>query len=183
MTKGKYIRTEKHRQRASEIMKEISNRPRTDVHRLNISQSLSGKPKSKAHCDKVSIARKKQVFGSGICECCKLEYEKTAANQRVCKICVPVGFSSNMFFRYGLSKSKYAFLLTTNNGMCWICFKRKAKVVDHDHKTGKVRGLLCKFCNVALSIFEDHSTRQRMEQYLNSDILSVQFQKDETEAK
>lgn len=56
-------------------------------------------------------------------------------------------------------------MLVAQNGGCVICGspspKRKGSVhlvVDHCHKTGAVRGLLCYRCNVGLGNFEDDPT-------------------------
>jgi len=41
-------------------------------------------------------------------------------------------------------------------GKCAICFKiMDAPNVDHCHKTGKVRGLLCSLCNKGIGLFHD----------------------------
>lgn len=48
---------------------------------------------------------------------------------------------------YGITKEQYLVMLTKQNGCCAICGKGKPLVVDHDHKTKAVRGLLCKQCN------------------------------------
>lgn len=39
---------------------------------------------------------------------------------------------------------------------CKICKELKDLVVDHDHKTGKVRGLLCGNCNKAVGYIRDN---------------------------
>jgi hypothetical protein len=39
---------------------------------------------------------------------------------------------------------------------CWICESKTSLVVDHDHSTGKVRGLLCSLCNTSLGGFKDN---------------------------
>lgn len=49
-------------------------------------------------------------------------------------------------------------LLEAEGGHCAICFQ-PATAVDHDHHTGKVRGLLCKHCNVGLGMFADDPER------------------------
>jgi len=53
----------------------------------------------------------------------------------------------------GVSDDEYARLLEAQGGGCAICGakpKTRRLHVDHDHKTGKVRGLLCHRCNRAL---------------------------------
>ena len=50
---------------------------------------------------------------------------------------------------YGLEAGEYGILFDAQGGVCAICKgKRNYRLdVDHDHKTGFVRGLLCKACN------------------------------------
>ena len=50
---------------------------------------------------------------------------------------------------YGLQRGEYAKLLEAQGGKCAVCLKVLAYKphVDHDHKTGAVRGLLCKSDN------------------------------------
>jgi hypothetical protein len=55
---------------------------------------------------------------------------------------------------YGITEEQYAEMHWSQGGKCAIC-KRKAAlgtlVVDHDHKSGRVRGLLCRLsCNYRL---------------------------------
>lgn len=72
--------------------------------------------------------------------------------------------------KYGITIEMYNQMLTDQNGVCAICFKPEVWVhitsdkiqclaVDHDHKTGKIRGLLCKKCNLAIGNMEDDTTR------------------------
>ena len=61
---------------------------------------------------------------------------------------------------YGLSLAEYAVLLKTQDGKCAICGvtpgeRDKRLCVDHDHKTGEIRGLLCNGCNWSLGGFRD----------------------------
>jgi len=51
-------------------------------------------------------------------------------------------------------------LFSEQNGCCAICNKHQSELkksleVDHDHKTGEVRGLLCDIHNKALGLFQD----------------------------
>lgn len=64
----------------------------------------------------------------------------------------------NLRHRFGITLFEYQKLLKKQRGVCWICKKkpgRKRLAVDHDHKTGKVRGLLCAHCNQGLGLFND----------------------------
>ena len=67
--------------------------------------------------------------------------------------------------QYGLTVTQYEEMAASQNGVCGICERperpRKGKpvrlAVDHDHSTGKVRGLLCRRCNRGIGSFE-HDT-------------------------
>lgn len=47
-------------------------------------------------------------------------------------------------------------MMESQQGRCRICNKAAALVIDHCHKTGKVRGLLCHHCNIGLGAYEDN---------------------------
>lgn len=57
---------------------------------------------------------------------------------------------------YGISTEIYDQIFETQGGKCLICGEATELVVDHDHNTGKVRGLLCNFCNVGLGNYLDN---------------------------
>lgn len=60
--------------------------------------------------------------------------------------------------RYGITQDDFDRMVETQEGLCAICKKpggKKPWHVDHDHKTGKVRGILCHHCNTALGNFND----------------------------
>ena len=60
--------------------------------------------------------------------------------------------------KYGLSKDDYLLLYHKQNNKCAICGDdiTCCACVDHDHKTGKVRGLLCGKCNTLLGFARDN---------------------------
>jgi hypothetical protein len=43
-----------------------------------------------------------------------------------------------------------------NTKECVICGNRTNLVVDHDHATNKIRGMLCNMCNKGLGLFRDN---------------------------
>jgi len=59
--------------------------------------------------------------------------------------------------RYGITYSEYKARSVTQAFKCKICGVDERKlVVDHDHKTQKVRGLLCHSCNCAIGLLKDN---------------------------
>lgn len=80
--------------------------------------------------------------------------EKRIANARVSKL-------RNAF---GLTTQAFDALYQAQHGRCAICGKteeeafvicKKKLFVDHDHETGRIRGLLCMKCNGGLGMFTD----------------------------
>ena len=67
---------------------------------------------------------------------------------------------ANLKNKYGLTLEAYMELYNAQEGRCAMCrisapsFGRKGLVVDHNHQTGQLRGLLCLRCNIALGWFE-----------------------------
>lgn len=62
---------------------------------------------------------------------------------------------------FGLSLEKFKEMRSEQNNCCAICgiheslTRKKILCVDHCHKTGKVRGLLCDTCNRAIGLLKD----------------------------
>ena len=67
--------------------------------------------------------------------------------------------------RYGISSADYERMLIAQRGVCAVCEKAefigpgKRLHVDHDHKTKKVRGLVCVRCNVLIGMAQDQPER------------------------
>lgn len=65
-------------------------------------------------------------------------------------------------FHYGITRKQYEEMLLAQQGLCAICHnppsdfgRYKNLCVDHNHETGKIRGLLCGRCNLQIGAFED----------------------------
>lgn len=66
--------------------------------------------------------------------------------------------------KYGITADEYQALLGRQGGVCAICrqpekLMRGGRVrrlaVDHDHRTGRIRGLLCHSCNATIGFLRD----------------------------
>lgn len=57
--------------------------------------------------------------------------------------------------RYRLRLSDYEAMFERQGGHCALCERSESLVVDHDHQTGAVRGLLCYRCNRQLVAVEE----------------------------
>ncbi len=67
-----------------------------------------------------------------------------------------------IFDIHGITMAQYDAMLEKQGGVCKICGTntpggRGRYHVDHCHKTGKIRGLLCNRCNIGLGQFKDNS--------------------------
>ena len=73
---------------------------------------------------------------------------------------------------YGISLDDYNRMLSEQSGVCGICSnppKDKDLAVDHCHTTGKVRGLLCSSCNLAVgNIKESVKSAESLVNYLKT---------------
>jgi hypothetical protein len=96
----------------------------------------------------------------------KANRERILASSR--RYRVETGFNRKQHLkRYNLTPDEYQVLLVKQNGVCAICRrppwgKRNVLMVDHDHETGKVRGLLCSTCNVGLGALHDDAELLRV---------------------
>jgi Recombination endonuclease VII len=67
---------------------------------------------------------------------------------------------ANLRRSYGITLSDFNKMLLIQNNCCLICNRHRNELstdfhVDHCHKTGKVRALLCSNCNQGLGNFRD----------------------------
>ena len=73
----------------------------------------------------------------------------------------PKAIRAGTLKRHGMTEADYQDMLASQNGKCAICGapheeeKWKRLAIDHDHITGKNRGLLCNNCNHMLGCAKD----------------------------
>lgn len=55
----------------------------------------------------------------------------------------------------GITAEQFESLLKECGYQCTICHREEKLVVDHNHETNTIRGLLCNSCNIGLGGFKD----------------------------
>jgi hypothetical protein len=81
-----------------------------------------------------------------------------------CKTCTNASAQvRNLAIKYGMTLDDYERMHAQQSGVCAICMRssvykgeERRLAVDHDHTTGKVRGLLCQTCNRVLGLVDDN---------------------------
>lgn len=92
---------------------------------------------------------------------------KRDGHQYFCKECNNRNYQkANLKKNYGITIKQYELILESQNGVCKICGQLETAkdknneilrlAVDHDHPTGKIRGLLCVKCNTMLGGAKDN---------------------------
>jgi len=99
------------------------------------------------------------------CQVCGNEFVPNGSKQRYCRNCAPNHTWVARTFRYGVTKPIWDLMLKNQNGHCALCNKIPT-VVDHNHKTGKTRGLLCSSCNFKIGALEEDDWVKKAEEYL-----------------
>lgn len=130
-----------------------TNKPLTDYYRAW--GKLSKNPLSgyKAHCKPCVLAQSKEFYKTPQGRKSKLEHAWKSRG-------------------FNFTVEQYDELMAKQDKVCAICGVEKnrngsALCVDHNHKTGQIRGLLCHFCNTALGKFgDDIKMLQKAIQYL-----------------
>lgn len=112
-----------------------------------------------------------------LCKGCSIEYEennfylnKTGYYHPFCKSCNTIRtrewrrnntekhYLNKLKEKFKLTKEDYFILVEKQGYVCAICNQEESNrrlSVDHCHDTGKIRGLLCRSCNLAIGYFND----------------------------
>ena len=99
----------------------------------------------------------------------KSENERLRANERTKEWARnnPEAVKNNNLKKYGITLADFDAMLEKQAGVCAVCLRpavggrnSAARLnVDHDHNTGRVRGLLCTNCNTAIGLMLDSPDR------------------------
>lgn len=92
-----------------------------------------------------------------------------------CKNCTK---DSSLCNRYNISLEDYKKLLILQNEQCFLCGTNDPMgptnmfVVDHCHKTGKIRGLLCNHCNTGIGkLHDDPQLLRKAADYIEATLM------------
>ena len=117
-------------------------------------------PENQKYCISCKIIKLKKAFS--------IERRNKDGRRTYCKSC-----TAQKYFRGQLvNEVEFQEMMNQQKGVCAICGidfgdLPKRACVDHDHKTNKVRGLLCTYCNSGLGHFKDSvKFLQRARHYL-----------------
>lgn|SRR5574343_135398 len=142
------------------------------------------KPESDFYTDKSRLALNKL---SGHCKDCKREQARFYASKNRVEI---IEYHREHYrknrakyrdrflkSKYGITENDFLLMLKRQRGRCAICKRHHKKCargrclgvalhVDHDHATGRIRGLLCHHCNHRLDMFTSEKLLLRTLQYI-----------------
>jgi hypothetical protein len=102
------------------------------------------------------------------CRHCDVELEDTFVGLQ-CKVC------KNGLYRYNMNRNDMIALHESQNKCCALCDrevilfnknKSNSAYIDHNHKTGVVRSILCHPCNTILGYIENSLDISRIVNYL-----------------
>ena len=110
-----------------------------------------------------------------VCTQCKEEksFDNFWKNRRgkngLCAKCIPCAtltpaqkFATHIKYRYNLTVDQWHSIMIAQQGRCGICEDIMLDpVVDHCHKSGKIREFLCRHCNIAIGAFFDRPDAAR----------------------
>ncbi len=154
----------KNKEKITKQRKEYDSRPEVIARRKAYKQKPEVKERMKEYNSRPEVKERMKEYNS-----------RPEVIARRKKYTTKYSFE-NQLKKYGLTTKYYYRMLKQQGGVCAICgnnetIKQNGKVinlaVDHCHKTGKVRGLLCGRCNLTLGILkEDISLLYNYVEYL-----------------
>lgn len=104
------------------------------------------------------------------CEICQEPFNDPRQTCKFCPKCAPNNEWLRTAKRYKFSKAQYEALKLAQDNKCKICAfdgSKKKLVVDHDHVTNLIRGLLCYRCNFAMGVIDNKELHVKLLAYVN----------------
>jgi len=165
------------------------------AHSTHEPMALRGAGRQSKKCRKCGIVKSRSEFTvrqsgprgghlAGYCKPCNAAKVKAEyiLNNSDLSFYRRVAWPSKLKRLYGITVEDYNRILADQGGACALCrsttpesgnrkYKKRVRSVfdvDHDHKTGKVRGLLCTRCNRLVGLAnDDPNTARRLVEYLS----------------
>jgi len=141
------------KRRTAEYMKEYNQRPERREKKLKYSKEYYQKNKER----KAEYAKRYNA----------LNKEKIAKRRKVYRDSPEakrVNLNGALLRKYGITLEERNKIIAEQNNKCVICrrvLNDKNIHVDHNHDTGNLRGILCRFCNSGLGYFFENSGSMR----------------------
>lgn len=129
-------------------------------------------PRRQKYCsDECKIKSRNDLRSPGRtkdCEGCKESFNDTSRVNN-CKLCPDCFKFRSDVYKYKITGKQAKELRAITN--CQSCGSAERLCIDHNHKTGKVRGVICHKCNSAIGLFnEDIQLMKRAAAYLRGEI-------------
>lgn len=133
--------------------------PHPSIHAAEVCMYRQRFPEKVKEAQKASYRKKRKEYIKKSVASRRARWDKEVQRERTLKR------------RYGIDSATYLDMVDRQEGKCGICggsprAHRQVFDVDHDHTTGRVRGLLCDRCNKRLAVLEDKEFCEAAEEYL-----------------
>lgn len=128
-----------------------------------IKEKLKEKNKKKYKENKCKILERNKKYRDAHKEESKLYYMNRKCDKEATKRSTKTAYKYTLKKKYNMSIDDYINLLKLQDNKCKICGANLSvhgpdnkAYVDHNHFTGKIRGLLCRNCNLGIGLFNDN---------------------------
>lgn len=121
---------------------------RGEAIREGLTTYFTGNPCPYGHIDFIYVS-------SGTCRTCQRERSREYGRKNIIRM-----IDKQRVRIYGITAEEYKNLIQTQNNKCLCCEEafndELSPHLDHNHKTGKIRGVLCHKCNTGLGLFDEN---------------------------
>lgn len=154
----------------------LSPKYRSSINKRSASMRTQNSFKKMSEARKKWHKSNKVILKQRICKKCGIEYIPLGTKQYFCGsikkklgCCYKTMRERDIGYwlarEYGLTYEFFCKMFQKQDGKCKICGLpqlEKRLAIDHDHKTGKIRGLLCDKCNRGLGHFNDDTNLMKL---------------------